>query len=358
MFDHLHYVPILRWKRGEWVALRELSEDTRGTLTPLIEITPRSFAPRRSGVASTASDALSKIAQDLVSNWGRRRAFIDFWLLPPDLHTGSGCHSLLYFVQEAMRLGASITPVTGLGRARQYQGAAASAMARGGCGVCIRLLRGDLNRPSLAADLDTLLAQLGAGRDQADMLVDLQYIGDAVPDWSRIIRRVPYRDQWRTFTVGAGAFPVDLTALTVGVHSLRRSDWLAWRALADETSAHGRRPTFADYSIQHGVYTEPPEGANVSASIRYTSQESWVVIRGQGLRNENGPGSAQYHSEAQWLCRQSGVFCGNNFSYGDGYIHERAVVTDPPGSPETLLRAGFNHHLTFVVRQIATLFGT
>ena len=38
MFDYKHYVPIVRWKAGERIALRELFDDDKADLTPLIEI--------------------------------------------------------------------------------------------------------------------------------------------------------------------------------------------------------------------------------------------------------------------------------------------------------------------------------
>ncbi len=38
MFDHSHYVSILRWKQGEQIALRELYPRDKASMTPLIEI--------------------------------------------------------------------------------------------------------------------------------------------------------------------------------------------------------------------------------------------------------------------------------------------------------------------------------
>lgn len=38
MFDHKYYVPIMRWKLGERIALRELLESDRQAIVPLIEI--------------------------------------------------------------------------------------------------------------------------------------------------------------------------------------------------------------------------------------------------------------------------------------------------------------------------------
>lgn len=36
-FDHGHYVPVLRFKRAEKVALRELGNQARAGITPLLE---------------------------------------------------------------------------------------------------------------------------------------------------------------------------------------------------------------------------------------------------------------------------------------------------------------------------------
>lgn len=358
MFDHRCYVPILRWKRGEWVALRCLTEEVRTSLTPLVEVTPKSFAPRRDGSLPTVSEALSKVAQDLASNWGWRPVFLDLWHLRADLRSENGLHALVYLAAEARSRGASPIPVTGVGRGAEYQAAVASAAAGVASGVCIRLLSGDLDRPSLESDIEALLSRLEVERAQTDLIVDLQFVGDTLPDWSWVLRSIPHQQSWRTLTVASGSFPRDLIRFSVGEHRVRRADWLGWLRVARTAGASERLPTFADYAIQHGVYREPPDRANVSASIRYTSHENWVIMRGRGLRTENGPGSAQYHAEARWLCQSPEIFCGRNFSYGDGYIYERSVRTDPPGSPETLLRAGFNHHITFVARQIASLFAT
>ena len=43
MFGYRHYVPVLRWKRAEWIALRGLKPEHRKHMTPLIELTPKKF---------------------------------------------------------------------------------------------------------------------------------------------------------------------------------------------------------------------------------------------------------------------------------------------------------------------------
>jgi hypothetical protein len=45
MFDVGHYVPVLRWKRAERAALRDLGYEERVEMTPLVEIAPWGFEP-------------------------------------------------------------------------------------------------------------------------------------------------------------------------------------------------------------------------------------------------------------------------------------------------------------------------
>ncbi|MCH8961308.1 MAG: hypothetical protein IH820_08305, partial [Bacteroidetes bacterium] len=58
---------------------------------------------------------------------------------------------------------------------------------------------------------------------------------------------------------------------------------------------------------------------------------------------------------------QRDEFCGADFSAGDAYFVRMGSQLEnggikESGGAETWIRAGINHHLTFVVRQIASLF--
>jgi hypothetical protein len=174
------------------------------------------------------------------------------------------------------------------------------------------------------------------------------------PPIEGICRQVPELSEWRTFTIAIGHFPKDLTGFPVGEHLLPRLDWRYWRDQVTSSQGLPRIPSYGDYTIQHPVFGEPPAFPNFSASIRYTTTEDWVIMRGEGVRNVGGPGYAQWPANAVMLCKRA-EYCGADFSDGDRYIRERSVLSSKPGTAETWLRAGINHHLTFVVRQIATV---
>ena len=68
MVDHKLYVPILRWKQAEWLALGNLRAEDKARLTPLVEITSRSVAPRVR--RPTLDQMLEKNAADMERTWG------------------------------------------------------------------------------------------------------------------------------------------------------------------------------------------------------------------------------------------------------------------------------------------------
>jgi hypothetical protein len=49
MVNTMRYVPILRWEQAEKLALKSLQEEDRSRITPLIEITPKSFDAPKTG---------------------------------------------------------------------------------------------------------------------------------------------------------------------------------------------------------------------------------------------------------------------------------------------------------------------
>ena len=155
-------------------------------------------------------------------------------------------------------------------------------------------------------------------------------------------------------TVTAGSFPPDLSHLEVAEHMLPRVEWQLWKRIA--ASRHTSRiPLFGDYAVLHPFVRPNFRGMNISASIRYTTDDYWVIMRGEGLRNEGGAGFDQYPANAELLMQRQ-EYCGAEFSYGDRYIFERPSKKENPGNPTTWIAAGVNHHITFVARQTAMLY--
>ena len=63
MFDHKHYVPILKAKQGELAGLNALPPNVRITLTPLIELGPPTSDGETKTCDARLATAMSRIAK-------------------------------------------------------------------------------------------------------------------------------------------------------------------------------------------------------------------------------------------------------------------------------------------------------
>lgn len=185
-------------------------------------------------------------------------------------------------------------------------------------------------------------------------MLDLKAYQPSDTPLASFLFKLPKAAEWRTVTVVSGAFRENLTGLPVGRHELPRGEWTAWFTSV-KNHALPRKPTFGDYTILHPELIKPKPNLNVSANIRYTSFDYWVVMKGEGLRNKNGAGFEQYPANADLLTRQP-EFSGAWFSPGDRYISEIALKKEPTGNPKTWLQAGISHHLAFTTDQMTKLF--
>lgn len=343
MFPSFHYIPVLRWKQAEWVALRELSSDQKSRITPLIEFTPPKFA-------KLSTDKIRKLLGEVQRSWGKRSVFFDFNLL--SLHLSVGALRIIDHLADNSDL--SYIPVTGLTRTPDYQSEIREIIKKRKR-VAFRIKVYEVRRENFQANIENLLSTLNVNPRQVDLFIDYEIIGVNFLRFGDLCRIIPFISDWATFSVLSGAFPRDLTLLRPGIHNLDRSDWLFW--WTETESSLLRKPNFGDYTIQHPIYYPPPARANFSASIRYASSRYWVIMRGEGVFHENSPGFAQYPANAQLLCGR-GEFCGPEFSFGDNYIFEMGIQTEKVGSARTWLTAGINHHIAFVIDQLSSSSAT
>lgn len=146
MFGTRHYVPILRWKQAEKLALHRLLADDKEKMTPLIEIIPVPFLPKTSDEGTTEDASTSKPllqvdltpdpgsvlrrqARDVLRFWGNSPFFLDLGHLEGTVPLVDGStHALAYFADLARSYRMKPVPVTTLNRPANYRAAAASIL--------------------------------------------------------------------------------------------------------------------------------------------------------------------------------------------------------------------------------------
>lgn len=106
---HTDYVPILKWRQGEYQALLRLPDAVKDRTVPLIEITPPDFDFETWTPSKSIDDHLAKFAARFRAKWGTRLALLDCGLLDPAEVMQDGKHPIQFLCEEAFARGATLS---------------------------------------------------------------------------------------------------------------------------------------------------------------------------------------------------------------------------------------------------------
>lgn len=347
MFDHCHYVPIVKTKKGELDAV-EHQQVHLGSFTPLWEV----FGDYDDS-DSVNSASLRIIAGKIKKSWGNPRpCFVDSSILQN--HTAiNGKHPAEVLFDELYSCGVMAIPVVSPDSPAPYQQAIENVLVARGNGVCFRLFpdyeEGDQD---LNHEIENLLRRFRVDKQLCDVIIDLwttdlMTTGLLTSAISTTVNNIRSVNDFRTLTLASAAFPRSMAGIAKGISTIRRMDWVLWTTLL---SRHHliRRPSYGDYTcLNPEVIDFDPTTMTPAAKIRYTSQLEWLIIKGGRLKGNGG----QYHNLAANLIARA-EFMGASFSWGDSYIYSCARRACGPGNLPTWVAVDVNHHISYVLHQL------
>jgi hypothetical protein len=353
------YVPLLKGKEGEYAALEALTSEIKNQLLPLIEIPaiPWDFAGECP--AKSLDDHVLGIPDRLKRACGVMPFYLDLPWFGKDETLANGKTALEVLLARGNELGLQAIPVVYRGSSAAYRAAAKAHSLSTGSGICIRLLVEDFDDDvSINEEVDYLLADASSQGASADLILDLEDLGVNAGRASLVARSIfsmiPLKDFWRRITLAAASFPEDLSDVSAAtVVTLPRLEWDLWKSLQKRPAALPRPDLiFGDYAMAHPIgKTLDPRTMRMSANIRYTTENDWLVIKGRNVRQY---GFDQYFELCRLLVDRP-EYSGRDFSWGDGYIASCAESTQGPGNATTWRKVGVNHHITLVTRGLANL---
>lgn len=358
----IRYVPILLTKMGELSALSDLGEDVKRRFTPLLALHPTPF-DYDSGTSKPVDQHIAGLGKKIATAWGTSKAYLDPIFIRNEPVSPGGPDPVQSVLDEAAAHGLLLTPVTAPGQPAEYTALAAEFHRRNNTGICARLISGQwpisLSRTQALTDL---LTALNVTPPDVDLVLDLGtgVTADLVTELVAIaLQALPHADEWKTLTLAGGAFPENLTEIDKHcLTRLPRAEWTVYQQVSAEGSAAGARvPGFGDYGIAHpdpAASDVNPAFMQISAALRYTIEDCWLVAKG-GLfkgRAGTGVGGAAVPPLAAMIANAP-EFSGADYSPGDAWIASTAEGEGTGGSPLTWRRHGTSHHITFVTESLA-----
>jgi hypothetical protein len=354
------YVPLLKGKEGEYAALEALTRDIKPHLMPLIEIPGIPYDYANDRPAKSLDEHLTGIALRLKKCWQDGPLYLDLPWGEDEETLGDGRIALEAVLADCTQNGIHAVPVVSRTSSAKYLDGTRQYSEASQTGACLRLLVSDFEEEiDLEAEVDRLLESLGGiGPSSIDLIVDMEDLG---PDGSRavliarsILSIIPKQSEWRKMILAAASFPEDLSDVDAAtVSTLPRREWDLWKTLQKRPNKLLRRDIiFGDYAITHPVPKElDPRTMRMSANIRYTTPNGWLVVKGRNVRQY---GFDQYFELCKELIERP-EYRGRDFSWGDRYIADCADRIQGPGNATTWRKVGTNHHLTLLAQEIASL---
>ncbi len=355
-----HYVPVLKWRLGEYQALSRLGDAQKARVVPLIEVTPPDFDFEEWKPKKTIDEHLKKFGVRLKQKWGERPALLDAGLLDPTARMRDGAHPLSWLMEQVRPSGAKLLPVTSFDRDAEYQSAVRLAHAVDGRGAVLRCSLEDAADMDFAANVEALAETLELEVVDFDIMIDLKSPNFEPLDGlaallSSVLSGSSAFDAARSVTIVATAFPLSMAEVSGPIQFFSRREWLLYKMLIGMMAAGTRRPSFGDYAI---ASPELPQGdmrlLKPSATVRYTIDDGWTIAKGANVRDN---GFEQYRG-CCGLVTKSASYLGAGFSPGSDYIERCRSGTAKTGNLSTWRWVGTNHHMTKVVYDLASFYGS
>ena len=344
-----HYVPVLKVKQGEKRALQRVPTTHHSRITPLLEIVEKKPGKSLRAHLDTAFKDLARTTHPY------SRCFLDAREIAPDGQTGAD-----EVFQRASDAGIVFTPVTGISRTADV----APALSHRENGLALRLTRAEFEQGELATRINVFLTEHSLTPEQLDLIIDLGAVEDLIIEGiealtDAFVAEVPNHQRWYTFTISACAFPKSMGGVDRNSHAfVERGEWLAWKIhLYDQRQNLPRLPTFSDCVIQHpaGVEGFDPRIMAAAASVRYTLEKEWLLIKGRSTKAIRA--GEQFPDLAHELVYGSlrSRFYGSDHCNGCQLMKAAADGSPSLGSAGVWRQLGTIHHLSVVTQALASL---
>jgi len=360
-FDHRHYVPCLRWKQGEYLAVFQLPPTTRRMFTPLIEVPEIGYDFEKGTRSKTIDQHLAPFTKRVLQKWGRQLCFVDLHLIEHSERMGTGIHPVCFVFDGLRQRMCSAIPVTGLDRDDAHQREIRKVVNKSKSGICLRIKIEQAAKGSFKNDLDSLLSRLKIKSESCDLIIDL-----GAPSFiplegfsmaiQRIVSKLPYLNDWRTFTVLSTSFPATMAGIKKGGEVVTRHEWQLYKMLvADLRKAKLRLPTFGDHAISHPqVLDMDMRLLRPNATIKFTTDDGWYIVKGNNVKDY---GYEQFHGLSEQVLG-SRHYRDSAFSWGKEYIRKCANRSAKRGNLTKWVQVGTNHHIEKVTRDIASFYAS
>lgn len=343
------YMPILKGRMGEFLALDQAGPGVAGAVRPLFEVIQRPSGQLSGSVLDFGDRLMTAAPKGMVFA-------VDCRYLRT-AHSDIADSPLSLVSSDVHDRGICIVPVFSPGDG-QNPGDLRIAVAWHKAGACLRLSLHHLTQIAGGARgtaTDALLGAAGLAPAEVDVVIDLGEVGTAAErEHAGYLGRAALRwvrlRPWRSVTVATGAFPADIGDFPLGTSTpVPRWDAVLWSQLADGV-AWPEGIGYGDYAVSSPRLLG---GRAPLPNLRYASKRHWHVFR----YPRTPVGSLSSFHDLCHAVTASGHWPpqGRDFSWGDEQIDACARRLTGPGNATMWRAYGISHHMAVVAERLSQL---
>jgi hypothetical protein len=352
---HDQYVPILKWRQGQYIALERLKANVKEQLCPLLVIPPVEFDFEELRPKKTVEEHILPFPDRYLTKWGKSKAFIDLHDSLYSEFMSDGRHVLHYMFQELNGKDCKPVPVVKLANDTVYWDLIKSVASTQRFGVAFRLNLTDLMQPNADSVISSKMDYLEVERTDVDLILDLEQPESFEPYTifanaiKTALSRLSQLQDFRSLIIAGVSIEMPGPRSAVEV---TRHEWKLYQELVKVISTL-RIPTFGDYTIESPEFIqEDMRKLNPAGKIVYTTDDSWYISKGTKFR-----GNASQMTDHCRNVVNSGFYQTPSYSYGDHRIMDTLNGIENNGNLGTWKKVGVNHHITFIVDQLSKFHG-
>lgn len=362
------YIPILKAKKGEFDAIRQIRLEQiktgiRPAFHPLFEL---------SNIYQPVSrlENINKRCEEIGRLWSGNIALIDgyFWQ-PAESILENGDHFLPYAFNKLYSNGVKVVPVIGYDRwfdqmSSLYNQTMRTLNLPEAPYFCIRLdgdAMYDIEEPEFFEEqLDSILSGLKLAETRCAILIDFGDVSlNRISIESMLLKSADFMNVLKNYdfkyiAISGASYP-ESVADAVNDHDtdglVLRKEMLVWQSL--RKTFPKLRLKLSDYGIWHPSIEKHIVNKHTNGKIIYTIDLNYLVVRGHPFSRDGGK---QTHRKdlAMRLIVNHLYYQGASFSWGDDRIFECAHGLIGPGSSTNWVSYSTSHHIKYVVEEIRT----